>query len=239
MSTALSSLITRTRDLINESTASYWSDAELLRYMNGAINDLYRRLKDNHQDDFFTLDESNVAAAASTEALTGVPSNIAEIRLLTPRSLVSYPNLRFWPRKFNDYDFQAARASQAADPTSGGDIFYAVYGTGGPVGAPNIVIAPKVSAAVLLTLGYVPSRTEITSAATVNPIPGEADMALVYYATAHALGRTPHGGQTVMKPNEGYMKLYEAEAQKIVVASTPRQTDEPDVAAAFFELHWP
>lgn len=239
MSTTCASLITRVRDLINESTASFWSDAELLRYMNGAINDLYRRIKDNIQDDFFTLDESNVSAAASTAALTGVPSNVAEIRQLLPRSIVSYPNLRFWPRKWTDYDFQAARASTALDPISGGDVFYAIYGTGGPVGAPNIEIAPTLSAAVPLTLAYVPSRTEITSDATVNPIPGESDMALVYYTTAHALGRTPHGDNDTMRPDSAYMKLFEQEAVKIVVASTPRQTDEPDVAEAFFEMYWP
>lgn len=239
MSTALSSLVTRVRDLINEPTASFWTDAELLRYMNGGINDLFRRIKDNIQDDFFTLDETNVAAAANTAALTGVPSNVAEIRGLLPRSLTSYPNLRFWPRKWTDYDFQAARASQAIDPVSGGDVFYAIYGTGGPVGAPNIVIAPTLSAAVLLALAYVPSRTEITDSSTVNPIPGESDMALVYYTVAHALGRTPHGDRTTQVPDKAYMELFEKEAAKIVVASTPRQTDEPDVAEATFELYWP
>lgn len=247
MATTLTSLVTRVRDLINEPVASYWSDAELLRYMNGGINDLYRRIKDNLQDDFFTEDATNVSAPANTRALSGVPMNVAHVRAIRPRSLATYPNVRFWPRKYGDYDFQAAEACEAISPASGGDVLYCIVGTGGPVYTPgtpdvtgmSIIIAPKFSSALLLTLAYTPSRTEITSGATVNPIPGESDMALVYWTVAHALARTPHGDQLSMVPHPGYLKMYEDQLMKIGVATTPRQDDEPDVAEAFFELNWP
>lgn len=239
MATTLASLITTVRDLLNESVASFWSDAELLRYMNGGINDLYRRIKDNLQDDFFTEDVTNVSLAANATSLTGVPSNVAIVQAIKPRSLTSYPNVRFWPRKYGDYDFLAAQASQAIDPLSGGDLYYAIVGTGGPVGAPTIKVAPSVTASLLLALVYTPSMTAITDAATANPIPGESDMALVYWTVAHALARTPHGDQQSAVPHPGYLKMYEDQLAKIGVATTPRQQDEPDVAEAFFEMYWP
>lgn len=239
MSSTLASLITQARDLLNEPTASFWSDAELLRYMNGGINDLFRRIKDNLQDDFFTEDVTNVYAAANATSLTGVPSNVAHVRAIVPRSLASYPNVRFWPRKYGDYDFLSAQSASAIDPLSGGDIYYAIVGTGGPVGAPTIKIAPALSSQLLLAFAYTPSRTAITDSSTANPIPGESDMALVYWTVAHALARTPHGDQGSMVPHPGWLKMYEDQLAKIGVATTPRQDDEPDVAEAFFEMYWP
>ena len=239
MSTTCASLITISRDLLNESTASFWSDAELLRYMNGGIRDLYRRIKDNLQDDFFVEDVTNVSLTANSASITGVPANVAHIRAIRPRSLTSYPNIRFWPRKYGDYDFLSAEASSAIDPISGGEVFYAPYGTGGPVQAPTIRVAPKLSSTLLLAFAYTPSITEITNAATANPIPGESDMALVYWTVAHALARTPHGDQLSAVPHPGYLKMYEDQLVKIGVGTTPRQDDEPEVAEAFFEMHWP
>jgi hypothetical protein len=237
MATQISSLITRARDLLNEPTASFWSDAELLRYLNGGIADLYRRIKDNLQDDFFIEDSTNVSLAAGATQLTGVPANVAHVRGIRPRVLAAYPNVHFFPRKWGDADFQQAETQSALDPALGGTFFYAITGTGGPVGAPVIRVAPTVSSALDLTFAYTPSLTEITNAATVNPIPGESDMALVYWTVAHALARTPT--DTVPQaPHPGWMQQYEAQAAKIGVATTPRQDDEPDYVEALFELYW-
>jgi hypothetical protein len=239
MATQLSSLITVARDLLNEPVASFWTDAELLRYMNGAIRDLYRRIKDQQQDEFFVEDTSNVTALAGTRALSGWPTNVAEIRGIRPRDGAAYPTLRFWPRKWTDYDFQASDLASDIDPRTGGDLYYVPVGASGPVGTMQVLIAPRLTADVPLTVAYVPSRDEITVATTVNPIPGESDMALVYYAVAHALARTPHGDVASLHPHPGYLQLFEQEAAKILVATSPRQSDEPLVTEALFELYWP
>lgn len=237
MATALSDLITRARDLLNEPTAAFWTDAELLRYLNGGIADLYRRIKDNLQDDFFVEDTTNVQLDAQATQLTGVPSNVAHVRGIRPRSLAAYPNVHFFPRKWGDPDFQQAETAGAIDPTQGATFYYAITGTGGPVGAPVIRVAPTVSSPLLLTFAYTPSLATITDPATVNPIPGESDMALVYWTVAHALARTPLAGQPGV-PDAAWMALYESQAAKIGVATTPRQQDEPDYAEALFELYW-
>lgn len=232
MATTLQTILDITRRQLNETTAKYWSDAELIALMNRGIRDLWRTINDNYQDYFFTTDTVTQAASATT--LTSVASDVSIVRGLEPASLNTYPNLGYRPKPYNHPDFQTARASSAIDPTSGGTIWYWLVGAGAPVAAPTIYVAPAVTAEVSLTLTYVPTLTELT-VSDDNPIPGESDNALVSWTLAYARAKE----RPERSPDPAWLGDYERERQKILVSLAPRQTAEEHVVEAAFELWWP
>lgn len=235
MATTISSLITTARGLLNEPTASFWSDTtHLLPYATAGIKDLWKAVKDTLQDHFFTVSTA-ASVAASTSTLSNVPTDVAEIRMIEPSDLSTYPNLVFRPKKYNDPDFQNARAMGAQDPGNVGVVFYAVTGAGAPVGAPTIYIAPLLNSAITLRIMYVPTIGTLTTSSD-NPVPGESDWAVVCWMMAYALGKQNLEG--TLEPDAGWLALYEKEKEKLLTAITPRQTQEPEVAEAFFEPYW-
>jgi hypothetical protein len=234
MATTLGTLRTEVRTEVNEPTASFWADAELLVYLIAGCKDLWRAVKDTLQDHFFTVSTA-VTMEASTATLANVPTDIAEIRLIEPLDLNAYPSLVFQPRAYNHADFQNARASSAVDARSAGVIYYAITGAGGPVGAPTIYVAPLISAQLALRVMYVPNLGALTADSN-NPIPGESDNAVKAWCKAYALGRQNPDG--TIQPDAAWMTVYENEKDKILTAVTPRQTQETQVAEALFEGHW-
>ena len=218
---------------MNEQTASFWSDAELVALCNRGIRDLWRAINDNFQDYFLTIDDTNVSAVANTEALSGVQTDVSIIRALEARSLSTYPLLHFRPKKYTHPDFQNARAQTAVDPVQGGVIWYDIIGAGAPVAAPSILIAPVLSSAVLLKLIYVPVITEVVIGGA-NPIPGESDNALVAWVVAYARAKERED----RSPDPSWLAVYATEKQNILVSLTPRQTDEEETAEALFETWW-
>lgn len=233
MSTTIQTIVDIARRHLNEGSASFWSDAELVALWNRGARDLWRAINDNFQDYFLTVDATNVSAAASTEALAGVQTDVSIIRGIEPRVLSSYPNLHFRPKPYNHPDFQDARASTAVDPTQGGTIWYEIMGAGAPVAAPSILIAPLLTTAVPLRLVYVPTLTEKVIG-DPNPIPGESDNALVAWTVAYAFAKQRED----QAPDPSWLAVYATEKTNILVSLTPRQTDEEDVAEALFEPWW-
>lgn len=224
-------LITRARRKLLESTASFWTDDELLEHANDAISDLWRAICDNHQDYFFEVDD--VTMAASTGTLSSVPTNVAKVLGIEPADMSTYPGLKFFPKAYNSAEFQAARAQSAVDPNTGHTIFYAVTGAGGPVGAPTIYVAPKVTSAVSLKLTHTPTTPKLTNAVgQENPIPGESDAAIVAYMIAHGLAKE----RDDKTPHPDWLAKYGTEKTNILTFLTPRQNDEPDVAEGVHEL---
>lgn len=234
MATTIQTIIDRAREDFNEPTASFWTDAKLLNHAQNAIRDLWKAVKDVVQDHFFTVSTA-ASIAASTSTVSSVPTDIAEIRLIEPSDLTTYPNLVFRPLAYNHPDFQNARAMGAQDPGSVGCIFYAITGAGAPVGAPTIYIAPLISSAVTLRIMYVPTIGTLALGDN-NPIPGESDHAVECWIVAHALGKQAADG--TFQPDAGWLEKYEAEKARVVTAITPRQTQEPTFAEAVFEPYW-
>lgn len=236
MSTLVSALEVIARRQLNELSDSFWSSDELVAILNLGAHDLWRGINDLRLAHFTTLDTTNVSLAASSTTLTGVPADCVRVHMLEPRDLSSTSGSRsliFKPKPYNDVVFQSARSSDAIDPTSGGTIFWDQYGAGGPVGAPTIVVAPTVSAAVNLALTYVPVLGDLTAASS-NPIPGESDNALVAWTVAYARAKERED----RAPDPGWMSIYATEKQNILVSLAPRQDQEPMVADAFFEGYW-
>jgi len=233
MATTLQTIVDISRRHLVETSASFWTDAELVALANRGIRDLWRAINDNYQDYFFTNDATNVSMAASTGTLTGVPTDVGIVRGLEPRVLTDYPDLIFKPKNYNHPDFIAARARGDIAPSTGGVIWYHPVGAGGPVDAPTIYVAPTLTAAVLMRLIYVPVITEKV-AANDNPIPGESDNALVCWTVAYARAKERED----RSPDPEWLVLYGTEKTNILVSLTPRQVDEEEVAEALFEPWW-
>jgi len=236
MSTLLSALEVVVRGHLNEATASYWSSDELVRLMNLGVHDLWRAVNDLGQKHFCTLDTTNVYLAASGTSLTGVPADCVRVHMIEPRVLTSSGasrGLAFRPLRYNDPVFQSARASEALDGSSGGTIYWDQIGAGGPVGAPTVVVAPSVTAAVLLAFTYVPALTTLTAAST-NPVPGESDNAIVAWTVAYARAKERED----RAPDPNWLTIYATEKVNLLNSLTPRQDQEPRVTTAMFEDLW-
>lgn len=85
MTTALSDLLTWTRDRISEPSASRWTDAELTRHINRRINWLQSKIETYNPDYFLRVE---TATASSGSYQLAFPANIYGNRL---RSLQAYP----------------------------------------------------------------------------------------------------------------------------------------------------
>lgn len=232
MATLLSAIITSARRPLLESTASFWTDAELLEHATNGIKALWKDIIDLGKDHFLTIDATNVAAAASTAALTGIPTDMFRVVALQPRTLgasAENNSLVFKPRETNHPDFVTSEAMGAVEPR-GRVIYYAVINAGAPVAAPAIHIAPQVSAAVLLTLKYIPTIGTLTSGST-NPIPGESDKAVEAYTVAFARAKERED----RSPDPEWLSIYATEARKILTALTPRSIQEPEYVVGMWE----
>lgn len=226
-----SALIAQARVTLLEATPSFFADAELLVHLNLGVKDLWRAISDNFQDYFFSIDDATQDANAVQ--LSSVPTDLAKVLGIEPANLTAAPSLKYFPRKYMSADMQNARAAAAQDPGNAGPIFYAVTGAGGPVGAPVIYVAPKLTSTVALKLVYTPTTPAMTlTPDSANPIPGESDDALISWIIAHALARDAED----RKPDPDWLAKYGTEKTNILTFLTPRQEDEPDVAEGVHEL---
>src|SRR3990167_149179 len=191
MATTLSSLETVVRRHLKEASASYWSQAELLQHFNDGTKNIWGAIIDLFEEHYLTVDETLVSLAAEGTSLTGVPADTFRVHLIEPRDTTatgSSPHTLFVRKEYNSPEFINARAMSSQDPGVGLRIFYHATGSGAPVAAPTVRVAPKISTALNLRFVYVPTiATKVIG--DDNPIPGEADQALVAYCTAFALGK--------------------------------------------------
>jgi len=236
VATTFTVLTTRTRERLVETTASFWTDAEILAFLIDGAKDLWRAILDLNQEHFLTNDVTNVSLAADATSLTGVPTDVFRVAIIEPRDTTSdgsAPDLQFLPRDFNHPDFAAARSVAAQSP-NGIQVFYCLINAGAPVAAPSILTAPKLNAAVTLRLVYNQTLGTLTGSSD-NPIPGEADNALINYAMAYLMGKQTEGNLT---PDPEWLSLYATEKKNILIALTPRQTQEPETVEGYMEEYW-
>lgn len=231
MATTIDTIVTRARVHLIEPVASFWSDAELVSHAILGCQDLWRSIIDNYQDYFLTIDEVNVTQDAGVSTLTGVPQDVFRIKGIEPRSL-SDTQLLYVPLDYSHPDFQRARSTSAAEPTSM-TFFYDLIGTAAPVGAPSIYVAPLASRQVPLRLIYIPTLPALTGASN-NPIAGETDNAIMAWVIAYARAKERED----RAPDAEWISIYATEKQHILQAITPRQDDENDYVEALFEPYW-
>ncbi len=235
MSTLLSAIEVDARGHLNETTARFWTAAEIISIQNKGIKDLWGAILDLYQEHYLTIDTTNVSIAADTETLTGVPTDVFRVFLIEPKTTAitgTYRNIEFAPKDYNSADFRQARAMGSVDPNQTQVIYYALSGAGAPVGAPTVLIAPTLSSAIAagqIRFAYNPTiPLKVTGDA--NPIPGESDQALVAWTVAYARAKERED----RSPDPNWLAVYATEKQNILTRLTPRQTQEPDVVEDFF-----
>ena len=235
--TLISSIITDARVELKETTARFWTDAELLAHAKKCVNDLWGAMVDLNQEHYITVDETLVSLAANTSTLTGVPTDVFRVLLIEPRdttSTASGGGTLFVPRKFNHPDFINARQLTALDVTTNPVLCYTVTQAGSPVGAPTIRVAPQLSGALLLRFVYVPGPASAAlTTASGNPIPGESDNALMAWMIAYARSKERED----RSPDPAWLTIYATEKQSLLTRMTPRQTQETEHVADLFQSY--
>lgn len=236
--TKTSAIIAGARIFLNEPTERYWKDAELLELAKRGYTDLWAAINDLNQEHFLTVDETNVSLAASSYQLTGVPNDTFRVHLIEPRDTTTAGNNRdvfFYPRDYNHKDFITARSQEAFDPFGDLVIYYTLTGAGSPVGAPIVRTAPKINSAMNLRFVYVPAlNVSSYTLDTNNPIPGEADNAVIAWVVAFARAKEREDNA----PDPAWLAVYATEKQSLLTRLTPRQTQEPEYVEGMFEEYW-
>jgi|ERR1035437_3716186 hypothetical protein len=235
MATTFGSLITDIRahliaPLTGDNADEFWTDAELLGILKRGVSDLWRAVNDNYQNYFLTVDATHVSIAVGTDLLSGVPADVAIIRAIKPRVPSAYPYLKFEFRNVDHKDFIAAETQGTIDSGQARLVFFYISQAGAPIAAPEVHIAPMLSAAVPLALVYVQTLGTFT-ASSVNPVPGESDQALISWGVAWARAKERED----RSPDPAMIQMYATEKQNILVSLTPRQTQDEEVAEALFE----
>ena len=239
MASALSTIETKARRHLLETTASFWSSAELIDIVNLGIKDLWRAIVDLHQEHFLIVDTTNVSISASATQMTGVPSNVYRVHLIEPEDTTSggsYKGVSFVPRDYNSPNSIAARTQTGQDPTQSQVIYYALTQQGPPVSAPVILVDPVLTTAMpvgSIRLVYVPTLDDVVAAQN-NPIPGESDQALIAWTVAFARAKERED----RSPDANWLAVYATEKQSLLTSLTPRQTQEPEFVEAIFESLW-
>lgn len=233
MATAISTIITNARTkYLRETTARFWTDAELFQHALTGIADLWRMLIDLHKDHKLTIDDTNVTLAANSSQLSGIPANCFRLISIEARDQGDDSDnvgLEFFPRDWNHSDAVNARRQSAVDPHDT-NIYYTVTGDGPPVDTLVVRVAPQVTSTVNLTIAYVKTHG-VTASGDNNPIPGESDLALEAWITAHARAKEREDGS----PDPDMLAIYANEKQNIQVANTPRQEQELATVEGMFE----
>jgi hypothetical protein len=171
-----------------------------------------------------------------TTAFTGVPVDCFRILMIEPHSIgyVDPQTANSWtyfkPKPYHSQAFQAARAQMLTDPALAMTIYYDILNAGSPVGAPNIVGAPPSSSAIPVRLVYVHTLPALVET-SLNPIPGEADNALIAWTVAWAFAKQREDRM----PDPAWLAIYSTDKQALMTALTPRQEQEEEVAEGLFD----
>lgn len=232
MATTLSTLRSQARRVLLETSADHWTDASLLVNLIDGVNDLWTAIVDLNLNYFITEDATNVSLAADGTSLTGVPADVFKVVALEPRDLTtSDGSARFLPRDFNHPDFVYARSISQSQAPAGAIIYFDIFNAGAPTGtAPTIRVAPAINTSLNLRLLYVPTPAALTASSN-NPIPGNADQALVEYALAFALAEERED----RSPDPNHLEVYKTLKEALLTSLTPRQTVEPETVDGVFD----
>jgi len=220
-------------------TSPFWSSAELIDIVNQGIKDLWGAVIDLFQEHYLTIDTTNVSYTAEAESLSGIPTDVFRVFLIEPKDttqLGTYRNIVFAPRDYNSPEFTAARSRTSANPVQDSIVYYALSGAGAPVGAPTVLIAPKLSVnlpAGTIRFAYNPIIADKISSDS-NPIPGESNNALIAWMVAYARAKERED----RSPDPNWLAVYATEKGNILTRLTPRQTHEPDYVEPIFWDYW-
>lgn len=232
MATTIAQIEATSRLRLNEVTARFWSSAELTSIIIAGIKDLWRDIVNLKEEHFLTIDET-VTLEVSTSSFSDIPTDVHKVYLIEPLTFnenSSNVGLAFKPKDYNHPDFQAARSSDAVDP-SNNTVYYAIMSAGAPVGAPTIMVAPQVTSEVAVRFVYVPTISASLVSASDVPIPGDVDNALVAWTVAYARAKE----RDDRAPDPAWLATYKGEKDRVINSLGERQVQEPLFVDALFE----
>jgi hypothetical protein len=187
-----SEIITQVRANINEATAEFWSDADLLQWVNDGIKDIAKKTSCYQTIESIDLVASQVEYTITTTNYIKVDA----VHYVSPNKTsalqLSSPNL-------------VGRVEDVEEPE-----YY--YDWAGKIGAFPVLPTRTTET---LNLYIVPMPATIISSAAI-PTPEPYDLALVYYVTARAWWRDRQMAKWAQA-----MAAYDAELQRLKVSLVP------------------
>lgn len=227
----LSDLRTATRDRLDESTATFWTNAQLNRYINRAKDRVWSRIRSLNEDYFMvrrTSLDGSVTILGETYATTSfqivattvlytLPPDFSEMKLIVVTT-DGYEDVRF---EYKDLTHPEMRAAlEITDDQTPATFFFDI------VGERTMRIAPPSNTTLDIEINYVQALGEMTTDADTMTMPHPLYLAVESYAVALALeqDRNPDS------------KLVAADGDKIiaeVIGATHRQTQNPEHATAY------
>lgn len=235
MPSTFAEIRTTVREFLNEDTASFWSEQELLDILTKGAKDLWRDVTDLKQEHYLRINDTDVYLPANGTQLAGVPQDVHKVYLIEPRDVSAAGEQRmifFTPREYNHVDFRGARTNGTVNPPYG-EFFYAVLEAGSPAGPPVIRVGPSPSADINVTLAYVPTLDAMWAESPI-PIPGEPDNALVAWGIAYA--RAKEREDRSVDPN--WIAVYKTEKEHLLHSLGMRQYQEPQITDGIFDALW-
>jgi hypothetical protein len=237
VATTIKSILTQVRAQLVETTARFWSDAELISIMRLGVQDVWGAILDLHQDYYFKINDTTAVLKNGDAYISGIPDDCFRITLIEPRDTTvtgTGHQVLFVPRKYNHPDFIIARTLDAQDPGAlpSRQIYYQIVGLGPPSEPMRIVTAPLLNQDLLLRITY--NQTiwkDSDNPPELNPLPGECDNALKAWTLAYARAKETDG----RTPDAGWLSIYSAEKQNLLVRLTPREEQEPEVVEDMFQ----
>jgi len=235
MNSKLSDIEASSRIRLVEITPRYWTSAELQDIIVAGIRDLWRDIADLKQEHFLTVNNTDVYLEQDSITLSGVPLDVHKIYLIEARDLSvngSNVGLQFMPLDYNHRDFRLARSRDAIMPQND-TFYYSITAAGGPVSAPVIFCAPKVTTRLDLSFSYIPTLGSFIADDFV-PIPGECDNALIAWTVAYARGKETDD----RSPDPNWLSIYSTEKQHLLESLGLRQYQEPLFVDAMWSEYW-
>ena len=221
------------RDQLDEASASFWTDAQLLRYLNRAkdrvwtrlraLNEYYCTVTRTSTDGALTIQGESYAASAfrivagtSDYALPPDFDSMSTIEVITP----GYEDLNITRLDINGPEFRGAR-SLVDNQSPSGEIYFDI------IQEPAVMrIAPKTDVTLDLRITYVQTLADLSADTDRLLLPNPLYLAVADYTTMFALrqDRSPDAG------------TYEQSGDKIIAekfGSDFRQTQDISVARSY------
>lgn len=185
-------LRTAVRDNLDEATASFWSNAQLNRYINRAKDRVWNRVKALNED-YFTITRASTDgsltilgetyAASSFQIVSGtrdytLPPDFSEMKLIEVTT-DNYEDVRFVHRDMAHPEMRALLEITDDQTPS-----YFVFDI---IGERTLRIAPTSNTTLDLNITYVQILPELTTDTQEMPMPHPLYFAVEAYATASAL----------------------------------------------------
>lgn len=223
-----------TRDVLDESSASFWTDAQLLRYLNRAKDRVWSRIREL-KDDYFDVVRSSTDgaltilgesyAASSFKIVAGttdyvLPPDFVEMRLIEVITS-GYEWVPFTFKRLNDPAFRSYRT--LTDNLGPSEFLFTLFKE-----PPAMSVVPKSDTALDLRLTYVQMIPDLASDTDRLALPHPLYLAVVDYATALAL----------KQDRSADAAAYEASGDKIVAeafGASDRQSQDVQTAAGYLE----